>query len=389
MPSSELTPHETSTNDPRLERIAALLAGRSDTNDRVAVAAGTDPADFVADDGKRRQSLQGFEDVYADIVHYIIRSTDRMWDGDAGTELIESHYAPEVPLHTSDGTAYGRTAVIEMTKRTKRAYPGISLHAEDVVWSGNDRDGFHTSHRITHIGRNDGPSLYGSATGRSFRRPAVAHCIVVENRIVEEWLARDELALVRALGLDEMALAESLGTAEAASRGSLVGGTALPPADEPPAPASAGEDVVRSMFRDVWSERRSGDLPVYYDPDAHVSTATNRVLTGPVGYLQYVADWQNEFSDVSLRVDHTMSNERAGGEIVATRWWIRGTHDGARRYGQPTGRRVRILGFSHHLVVDRRIVAEWTIFDEFALLKQIYAKDPSAANSSRSQKHAD
>ncbi|MFV1999905.1 MAG: ester cyclase [Acidimicrobiia bacterium] len=384
-----MTSQKTSTNDPKLEQIAALLAKRSDTDDGVAVAAGSDLADFIADDGKRRQSLRGFEDMYADIVHYIIRSTDRIWDGDAGTDLIKSHYAPEVPLHTSEGTAYGRANVIEMTKKAKRAYPGILLHAEDVVWSGNDRDGFHTSHRITHMGRNDGPSVYGSATGRSFRRAAVAHCFVVQNRIVDEWLARDELALVRALGLDELALAESLGTAEAAARGSLVCETALPPGTELPAPASAEEDLVRSMFRDVWSEGRLGDLPDYYDPDAYVSTATSRVLTGPGGYLQYVVGWQDEFSDVSLTVDHMMSNKRAGGEIVATRWWIEGSHDGETRYGRSTGRRVRVLGFSHNLVVDRRIVAEWTVFDEFALLKQIYATEPLAANRERSQRHAD
>ncbi|MFB3044324.1 MAG: hypothetical protein ACE1Y9_02490, partial [Acidimicrobiia bacterium] len=96
-----MTSHKSSTNDPRPEQIAALLAKPPDAKDGVAVAAGSDLADFLADDGKRRQSLQGFEDVYADIVHYIIRSTDRIWDGDTGTELIKSHYAPEVPLHTS------------------------------------------------------------------------------------------------------------------------------------------------------------------------------------------------------------------------------------------------------------------------------------------------
>ena len=31
------------------------------------------------------------------------------------------------------------------------------------------------------------------------------------------------------------------------------------------------------------------------------------------------------------------------------------------------------MGFSHHLVVKRMIAAEWTVFDEFALLKQIHA----------------
>jgi len=33
----------------------------------------------------------------------------------------------------------------------------------------------------------------------------------------------------------------------------------------------------------------------------------------------------------------------------------------------------RILGISHHLIQDGRIQNEWTLFDEFALLKQIHS----------------
>ena len=40
-------------------------------------------------------------------------------------------------------------------------------------------------------------------------------------------------------------------------------------------------------------------------------------------------------------------------------------------YGEPTGNAIRIIGISHHVIKDGLIENEWSIFDEFALLKQI------------------
>jgi hypothetical protein len=34
-----------------------------------------------------------------------------------------------------------------------------------------------------------------------------------------------------------------------------------------------------------------------------------------------------------------------------------------------------MLGISHYVVKDGKFVKEWTAFDEFALLKQIYAPE--------------
>jgi len=31
------------------------------------------------------------------------------------------------------------------------------------------------------------------------------------------------------------------------------------------------------------------------------------------------------------------------------------------------------MGMTHHIIKDGKFTEEWTIFDEFALLKQIYA----------------
>ena len=41
-------------------------------------------------------------------------------------------------------------------------------------------------------------------------------------------------------------------------------------------------------------------------------------------------------------------------------------------YGAPTGKRVRIPGITHQHVRDGRFVAEWTVFDELALMAQLY-----------------
>lgn len=359
------------------ELIDSLLLAQADTDSDVSVAAGRSLEEFVADDGHRRQSLKGFEDIYADIVHYIIRSTDRMWDESRGTDLINDHYAEDVPIHTTEGTVMGRDTVIEMTGRAKAAYPGIYLHGEDVVWSGDDQHGFDTSHRIMHMGTNGGPSLYGPATGAPVRRRALAHCRVFENRIVEEWLARDELAVVRSLGVDEVAMASLLGGQDQLNgRSNRVRqqrtGTA-------PQPGVREQAIIVDMLEGVWNGQDVSSAEHYYRPDTAIETCTDRSLLGSSGYQEYVSEWIDEFSDLELTIDHVMSNTRAGGELVAVRWWIDGSHSGDTKYGPPTGRRISLLGFSHFLVSDDQVLAEWTIFDEFALLKQIHGVDSTDA----------
>lgn len=101
----------------------SLAAARPE--DPVAAVPGRDIGAFFADDGKRRQDIDGFEDVYADIVHYIIRCTHRIWE-EGGIGLLYTHYAHNLPLHTSEGTVYGREAVIASTQRTQAAYPDLS-----------------------------------------------------------------------------------------------------------------------------------------------------------------------------------------------------------------------------------------------------------------------
>jgi predicted ester cyclase len=81
------------------------------------------------------------------------------------------------------------------------------------------------------------------------------------------------------------------------------------------------------------------------------------------------------FPDLAMGIDHQCvvgSAER--GYRVATRFTIQGTHEGYGPYGVPTGRRIFLIGAFHHVIRNGKIVQEWAVFDEFALLKQLHAR---------------
>ena len=329
----------------------------------------------------QRQSLAGFDPDYTDIVDYIIRCTHRIWE-DKAIGLIYTHYAHNTPVHLSDAELYGRDQMVEGTVRTLAAFPDLRLYGDAVIWSGNDVDGFHSSHRVTWSGHHTGHGLYGPPTGRRIQRREIAHCIVVRNRIVEEWSVQDETALIRQLGLDEVALAKALARAEhesgarpyASGHGEV---SRLPGQGHPPVQQSGDprnpDELPGLLYALVWNARMLNYLSEYYAPGAVVWVPGNRRLTGHGDLTGYVLGLLAAFPDGAMtleRVDWNGSED--AGYRVAARWVFQGSHGGPSSYGPPTGRRVRVLGISHFEVRGGRIHREYMVWNEFALLKQIY-----------------
>ena len=344
-----------------------------------------DISSFSAPDkpATRRQSLQGFDDDYTDIVDYIIRCTHKIWEEKA-IGLIYTHYSHNCPIYMTDTTIYGREAVVEGTLKTLAAFPDARLHGDEVIWSGNDQDGFHSSHRITWTARNTGYSAYGAPTNKRILRRGIAHCYVIENRISEEWLVRDELALVRQLGFDEIELAKRMARADAIRQATSPVQIGVPEIDRlegqlpPKLPARANghfdvEDFVRSLFQEVWNWRLLNRVRDYYtaNPIAFVSTA--RKLEGISAYQHFVLTLLAAFPDAGVSVDHICYIGSGTNLKIAVRWTLQGTHLGTGWYGQASGQRVRLMCISHFELEDGRIAKEYTVYDEFALLKQIYA----------------
>lgn len=336
---------------------------------------------------EKRQDMRGFDDDYVDIVDYIVRCTHKIWEGkDLG--LIDTHYAHDVLIHTSDGQTMEREGVVAASAKTMAAFPDIRLYADDVIWTGDADAGFHTSHRITWTGRNTGYSLYGPPTHRKVVRAGIAHCVVKANRVVEEWICRDELALVVQLGFDPVDLARRV-TARAAAAGATAPGAVAPaladsgeaprrrgqlPPERPPQPAAGDpEAFVAAMLQDVWNGRMVGRVASYYAPHLVASVPGHRTLHGLGSYQAHVLGLLAAFPDLALVIDHQCHlGDEARGYRVATRWFLAGTHDGPGPYGDPTGRPVTAWGISHHLLRGGRIEREWMIFDAFALIKQIH-----------------
>ena len=79
------------------------------------------------------------------------------------------------------------------------------------------------------------------------------------------------------------------------------------------------------------------------------------------------------FPDLILQIDdiYWMGND-ADGYLVSVRWSLVGTHRGMGIYGAPTGRRVNMWGITQHEIKDGVIRKEWMLFNEFAVMQQIY-----------------
>jgi predicted ester cyclase len=338
-----------------------------------------DIGSFMAAAGTgRRQPLAGFDPDYVDIVDYIVRCTHKIWE-EKGIGLIYTHYTHNAIVHTSSGVLYGREAMVVNTLQRQAAYADLRVYADDVIWSGNERDGFYTSHRVSFIGTNTGYTEYGPPTGRRVWRWGIADCFSIENKIVEEWLMHDGMAVVRQLGYDPLELAHrSVLPRLPYTYGEIdrmPTGQQAPEFHDVPSWEGDPQGFVRAILQNIWNARLVNMIRAHYIPGHVAFVPGGRKLYGYGDYENFVITLLASFPDLALTVDHQCvvgSTER--GYRVATRFTIQGTHEGYGPYGAPTGRRIFLIGAFHHVIKGGKIVQEWAVFDEFALLKQLHAR---------------
>jgi predicted ester cyclase len=132
---------------------------------------------------------------------------------------------------------------------------------------------------------------------------------------------------------------------------------------------------VRSILLNLWNARLVNMVRAHYAPGHVAFVPGGRKLYGYGDYENFVITLMASFPDLALTIDHQCHlGNAARGYRVATRFTLQGTHEGYGPYGPPTGRRIFLICFSHHVIKNGRIVQEWTLFDEFALLKQLFAR---------------
>lgn len=92
-------------------------------------------------------------------------------------------------------------------------------------------------------------------------------------------------------------------------------------------------------------------------------------VRGAEGLSSMVEGYRNALPDLELTIDHQF----AAGEYVASRFTIRGTHDGDLMGVPPSGRQVEFTGITISRCRDGRIAEEWELTDTVGLLGQVGA----------------
>ena len=343
---------------------------------------GRDIEELLQPQGERRQLLDGFDADYVDIVDYIIRCTHRIWEQkDLG--LIETHYGQDMLIHTPAGPLFGMAGAIGGTARTLSGFPDRTLIGEAVIWSGDERQGYHSSHRIISNATNLGPSEFGPPTGRKVTFTTIADCLCLRNEIIEEWLVRDNSHIALQLGFSPRSIAREQARKDREESSSpqswrtdhierIEAVTATPFPDlHHPDPHAEPEAFAYWYFDVLWNHRRFTAVRDIYSPAAHWSGPSGRRLFGWGEVTGWLAGWIGSFSTARFAVDHVGSVEEPDCTDIAVRWSMTGKHDGPALYGAPSQHNVYVLGITHWRVREARIVEETTVIDDIALLRQI------------------
>lgn len=90
---------------------------------------------------------------------------------------------------------------------------------------------------------------------------------------------------------------------------------------------------------------------------------------GPEGQKQDVGLYHGAFSDAHITVEEQI----AEGDMVATRWTGRGTHDGDLMGVPASGNRAEVSGLTINRIEDGRISETWTNYDALGMMQQIGA----------------
>ena len=324
---------------------------------------------------------------YRDPRDYILSWTDAIWI-DRGLGRLTEHYDRAVKVHTAYGETYDFDFVISNSLQKFAAFPnGGGGYGEDVIWEQRGPNGFISSHRVFKSGTHTGYWTYGPPTGRDWVSRTVAHCVVQDNVITEEWLVRDEWAVLENLGMDPYRIAADLADASPVlGRAMRAGGETGAFAGRIEDPASLGVSgprparhaaecaMVQAMFQEVWNGRLFNRVPAYFDRQIVCFSVRMKRVQGIDAYQIELLNLLASFPDFTVEVrDIAVLDGPELGLRIAVIWLMRATYCGVPTYGPITRTPVNILGASHFEVRNGKILREWRVFDEIAILAQIHA----------------
>lgn len=322
--------------------------------------------------------MNGFDPKFADFPDYIIGITKEIWE-DRGIATLNDYYAQNIVVRSPGSVVVGNQSVIAATMATLAEFPDRQLLGEDVIWWGTPEDGMLSSHRILSTATHLGDGAYGQATGKKLTYRIIADCHAIKNQIDDEWLIRDQGAIVRQMGWDVADFARDAILREGGPEDCI---RPLTPITDVSGPYKGTGN------EDVWGQKLSAILNGMMNADmAMVEAAYDRAVQveypgGVTGHGWAPVDrfWMGlraSFPSAKFIVHHAIGrSDPLMPPRAALRWSLTGRHDGWGSFGAPSGAEVHVMGITHAEfgsfgVAEPRLRREWTLIDETAVWKQI------------------
>ncbi|WP_293573806.1 ester cyclase [Phaeobacter sp.] len=322
--------------------------------------------------------MRGFSNKFSDFPDYIIGITKEIWEN-RGIATLHEYYAPDIVVRMPGSVSTGNQGVIGATMATLAEFPDRTLLGEDVIWSGTPEEGMLSSHRILSTATHLGDGVFGKATGTKLTYRILADCHARNNAIDDEWLIRDNGAVVRQLGWTPEDFTRDLIAREGGPEACV---KPLTPANDLSGPYTGTGN------QNEWGLRHADLLTRMMNADmAAIEANYDRAVQSeyPGGSTGHSFDPVDRFW-MSLRASMPSAKFTIHHQIgrsdpnmpprSALRWSLHGKHDGWGALGAPTGADLYVLGISHAewgelIGGDIRLRREWTLFDETAVWKQI------------------
>jgi predicted ester cyclase len=317
--------------------------------------------------------MKGFDPKFRDLPDYIIGITREIWE-DRQIATLRRYYAPDLAVRSPSGVVTGNEGVIAATMATLAEFPDRTLLGEDVIWSGDETTGFLSSHRILSTATHLGDGIYGPASGARLRYRIIADCAVRDNVIYDEWLVRDQGAIMRQLGIEPKRYAAERIAAEGGPESCA---RPLTPLTDIAGPYTAigNDDEAGQRYAALLTRLMNADfatIPQDYDRAVQIE-----MPGGVTGHGRETVDafWlrlRAAFPSARFQIDHVIGRQDPMmPPRAALRWSLWGRHDGPGAFGAPSGAEVYVLGISHAEFGPYGLRREFVLYDETAIWKQI------------------
>lgn len=330
--------------------------------------------------------MRGFDKKWRDVPDFINGITYEIWEA-RKIGSLHHRYAPGLIVRSPASVLTDNTDVVAATMATLAEFPDRQLLGEDVIWcedtarSDGEHDAYLSSHRLYCTATHSGAGAYGSPTGTVLRYRILADCAIRGDRVDDEWLVRDQGAIVRQMGWTPKDFARDLirreGGPDACVRPMTRSNDVAGPYSGRGNDTEYGDRLAVILTRIMQADMAV--IPEEYDRACQLYYPGHLEVSGREHADRFWMGLRAAFPKAEFSVDHVIGRDDPQlPPRAAVRWSLEGKHTGWGSFGAPTGASVYIMGITHTEFGPWGLRREFTLIDETAIWKQILLETGAA-----------